>query len=180
MGSISGSGLISGISNSLLNTYSQIASVSENKGVTPTTIGSAMTNKDLASSLNQGFASYLQTNFGQFDKNHDGKITSDEISQATNMMNTQGLTADQLRQLGTSSGLSQQDIAKVLAHFSDIDTNHDGKVTSAEINAYNATASKMKVQDEMRLKAASSMSMFYGGETSESDYKSILSYKYLD
>ena len=181
MSNFSGGALITGISNSLLNTYGQIASVSGNKGVTQSTIGEAMSNKDISGSLNQTFASYLQSNFSQMDKNHDGKITSDEINQVSNLINTQGLTSAQLTQLGTSCGLSQEALSQVLAHFADIDKNHDGKVTTAEINAYNVEASKMKIADEMRLKSATNMSMFYGSESSSDNTpKSIMSFKYLD
>ena len=180
MGNISGS-IISGISNSLLNTYGQIASVSENKGVTPATISKAMSNKDLASSLNQNFASYLMSNFSGFDKNGDGVLSPEEMQSSASMINTTGLTSAQLTQLGTSCGLSQEALSQVLAHFSDIDKNHDGKVTTAEINAYNVESDKMKLADEMRMKSASNMSMFYGSESSsDTEVSSIMSFKYLN
>ena len=179
MSNLSGSSLISGISNSLLNTYSQIASSAETKGVTLASINSARTNKDLANSLNQTFATYLQSNFSTFDKNNDGTISPDEMTQASSTINTTGLTQQQLTQLGTACGLSQEALSEVLAHFADIDKNHDGKVTSAEISAYNVENSKMKLEDEYRLKAATNMSVFYGSET-DSEQKSIMSYKYLD
>ena len=179
MSNLSGASLVSGISNSLLNTYSLIASNSESNGVTLSSINSARTNKDLTNSLNQTFATYLQSNFSSFDKNNDGTISPDEMTQASSTINTTGLTQAQLSQLGTSCGLSQEALSEVLAHFSDIDKNHDGKVTSAEINAYNVENSKMKLEDEYRLKSATNMSMFYGSESS-SDQKSIMAYKYLD
>jgi len=181
MSNISGNSLINGISNNLVSTYAQIASFAGSGGVTPASIAKARTDKDLSSSLNQSFANYLQTNFGSMDKNGDGKITPDEMTTTSSMLNTTGLTSAQLTQLGTASGLSQEALSQVLAHFSDIDTNHDGKVTIAEINAYNTMSDKMKIQDEYRLKAASDMSMFYGSETSsDSQPSSIMSYKYLD
>lgn len=179
MANINGS-VISGISNGLLNTYSLLANNAGGEGVTLSSINKARSNSDLASSLNQTFASYMETNFSNLDKNHDGKITSDEMQSMSNMLNVGGLTSAQLTQLGTATGLSQETISQVLAHFSDIDKNHDGKVTSAEINAYNAESSKMKLADEFRLKAATNMSMFYGSESSSSDVKSLMSFKYLD
>jgi Ca2+-binding EF-hand superfamily protein len=180
MGSFNGGSLISGISNGLLNTYSQIASTTDSKGVSAKTVSKAMSNKDLASALNPTFAGYLQSNFANLDKNHDGILTPDEIQNSANMINAMGLTSAQLTQLGTASGLSQESLSQVLAHFSDIDKNHDGRVTAAEINSYNAESSKMKLQDEFRLKSASNMSMFYGSESSDSDVKSLMAYKYLD
>ena len=67
----------------------------------------------------------------------------------------------------------------MLAHFSDIDKNHDGKVTTAEINAYNVESDKMKLADEMRMKSASNMSMFYGDDSDKYE-GSLLDYRYLD
>lgn len=180
MGSIRGGAIINGISNSLLSTYSIIANSSESKGVTQKTISKAMSNKDLASTLNATFATYLQSNFATLDKNGDGIISPDEIQNSANMINTTGLTSAQLTQLGTSCGLSQEALSQVLAHFADIDKNHDGRVTTAEINAYNVESDKMKIADEMRLKSASNMSMFYGSESADTDVSSIMSYKYLN
>ena len=180
MGTLNSS-IISGISNGLLNTYSAIANASGSKGVTLSSIKSATTNPNCSNTLNQSFVAYLQSNFNTFDKNHDGKITPDEMQQTSNLLTTTGMTQTQLTQLGAASGLSSDDISKILSHFSDIDTNKDGKVTMAEINAYNITSSKMKKEDEFREKAASSMSLFYGSESSSSETaSSLLSYKYLE
>ncbi|MBR1754093.1 EF-hand domain-containing protein [bacterium] len=179
MANINGS-IISGVSNGLLNTYSQLANIAGSGGVTLSSINKARTNSENASTLNQSFASYIETNFTNLDKNHDGKISPDEMQSMSSMLNTGGLTSAQLTQLGTATGLSQDTISQVLAHFADIDKNHDGKVTSAEINSYNAESSKMKLADEFRMKAASDMSMFYGSESSDTSTKSLMSFKYLD
>ena len=64
-----------------------------------------------------------------------------------------------------------------MAHFDDIDTNKDGKVTNSEIKAYGVTSSieNQKTKDIDRL--VSNMSTFY--ETESSDVGSMLDYKYL-
>ena len=103
------------------------------------------------------------------------------MSNASNLMLTSRMTQAQLTQLGLASGLSGDALQQVLAHFSDIDANGDGKVTTAEINAYNLTSAKEKKDAEFRNRAASDMSIYYGGETSsKADSSSMLSYKYLD
>ena len=66
----------------------------------------------------------------------------------------------------------------VLSHFDDIDKNHDGKVTNAEIQAYGVESDleKQKIADRNRV--VNNMSMFYDNET---DYEgSLLDYRYLN
>lgn len=67
----------------------------------------------------------------------------------------------------------------VLSHFDDIDANHDGKVTNAEINAYgvNSDIEKQKIEDRNRI--VNNMSMFYGDDLTEYE-GSIMDYRYLD
>ena len=93
-------------------------------------------------------------------------------------MANQGLTRDQITQLGSMSGISADMQGEILNHFTEIDTNHDGKVTAGEIQAYNLT-SKMeqrKVEDENRM--IKSSSIFYANEDKEFS-SSLLSYKWL-
>lgn len=178
---LNGSSVVSGVSNGLLNTYSLLANAAGGSGVTLSNINSARSNSDYATSLNQTFASFLETNFNGLDTNKDGVINPNEMTNMSNMLRMSGLTSTQLTQLGTATGLSQETISQVLAHFSDIDKNHDGRVTASEINSYNVESSKMKMQDEYRLKTASNMSMFYGNESSSNDdVSSIMSYKYIN
>ena len=147
MANSSGSSLLAGIYAGLTNTYSYLASTNPN-GVTLDSINEARTDATKINLVNQSFASYLQTNFNNIDKDGDGIISSAEMTNLTNQMST--------------------------------DTNGDGRITSAEISAYSVDASKQKKQDEMRLQAASNMSVFYGSEDSSTDTYSILSYKYKD
>ena len=67
----------------------------------------------------------------------------------------------------------------MLSHFDDIDANHDGKVTNAEINAYgvNSDIEKQKIEDRNRI--VNNMSMFYGDDLTEYE-GSIMDYRYLD
>ena len=67
----------------------------------------------------------------------------------------------------------------VVEHFDEMDANHDGRITSAEITAYNVDSSKQEKMDEFANRRASDMSVFYGSESSStSDSYSLLSYKY--
>lgn len=176
------SSLFAGINVGLLNAYSLMAQVYGPSGLTQTNIASAMTNPQLAATLNPTFASYMQTNFVSLDTNHDGKLGSTELSGITNKMSTLGLTQAQLAQLGPASGLSGNTLAQVLDHFCDIDTNHDGRITPAEISAYTIKSAEEKKKTEFANRAAANMSAFYGDDNAPNtvDSSSLLSYKYLN
>ena len=106
-------------------TYSLISSQYSGE-VTLSNIASAMTNTSNATTLNQNFASYLQSNFSTLDTDKDGKLSSTEFSTATNKIYSQGLTQYQLLQLGTASGMSTETLSEVLEHFAEVDANGDG------------------------------------------------------
>lgn len=180
MSNYSGNSLLTGIYAGLTNTYSYLAQLSPD-GVTLDSISSARTDSKNYLNLNQSFASYLQTNFNSIDKDGDGIIGSDEITNYTNTLTSQGLTRAQLTQLAASgaSGLSSDTINNILEHFDDMDTNHDGKVTSEEIAAYGYGASKQEKIDEFNYQKATNMSTFYADESSSTpDSYSMLSYRY--
>lgn len=176
---MSNNNILAGIYAGLTGTYSQLSSLYPD-GLTFENISEARTSANTSTLLNQSFSSYLQNNFTNIDKNGDGKITSDEMNNLTNMMSRQGLTRDELTQLYASgaSGLSEDTMNKILEHFDEMDTNHDGRITSAEISAYDINASRMEKEDEFNNRRATDMSVFYGSESSSSDTYSLLSYKY--
>ncbi len=172
-------GILSGIYSGLTNTYSYLASQYP-EGLTLEKLNEARTKSTNLNVLNQSFASYLQSNFTNIDKDGDGIITSEEMNNLSNMISTQGLTKAELTQLyaSGSSGLSESTMTKILEHFDDMDTNHDGRITSAEISAYDINCARMEVEDEFNNRRATDMSVFYGDSSSTSDTYSLLSYKY--
>ena len=176
---LNGTSLFTSINAGLQNSYSIIASQYED-GVTLQNLNASLTNKNIVNN-NYGatFASYMSNNFNNIDKNHDGKISSDEIQKIMNNMATQGMTREQIIALGASSGLSTSLQETVLSHFDDIDTNHDGKVSQQEISAYgvNSQIQKQKVADKNRI--VNNMSMFYGDDSNRYE-GSIMDYRYLD
>lgn len=172
-------GILSGIYSGLSSTYSLLASQYPN-GLTLENISEARTKTSNTNVLNQSFASYLQTNFSSIDKNGDGIITSEEMNNLSNTLSTQGLTKEELTQLyaSGSSGLSDSTMTKILEHFDEMDTNHDGRITSAEISAYDVNCAKMEVEDDFNNRKATDMSVFYGDSSASTDTYSLLSYKY--
>ena len=172
-------GILSGKYSGLSSTYSLLASQYPN-GLTLENISEARTKTSNTNVLNQSFASYLQTNFSSIDKNGDGIITSEEMNNLSNTLSTQGLTKEELTQLyaSGSSGLSDSTMTKILEHFDEMDTNHDGRITSAEISAYDVNCARMEVEDDFNNRKATDMSVFYGDSSASTDTYSLLNYKY--
>lgn len=139
------SSLLSGIYSGISNTYSYIASQYED-GLTLENLNNARTNSKLATTINQSFASYLQTNFSSIDKDGDGVIGADEMSNMTNLLSKTGLSKAELTQLYASgaSGISDSKMTEILEHFDEIDTNGDGKITDAEISAFTVNSAKQE------------------------------------
>lgn len=176
---LDGSSLFSGINSGLTNSFSLLSS-QYSEGLTLENLNSALSNTNVTNTpYGATFASYLTSNFNSVDKNRDGKITADEIQNLMNNIATQGLTRDQIMSLGAANGMTNSLQQTVLEHFNDIDTNHDGKVTSQEISAYgvNSQAEKQKVADRNRV--INNMSLFYG-DNSDKYEGSMLDYRYLD
>ena len=173
---------LNGITNGLVNTYSVLASQYKD-GVTAENIIEAQGQVTTSgtSAVNTTFASYLQNNFSTIDENGDGTISAAEMQEMTSNISTQGLTKEQFTQLALSgnSGLSTATINNILEHFEDMDTNGDGKITNAEIAAFDLDSSKQEKMDEFNHKFATNMSTFYGDDSSDSTSSySMLSYKY--
>lgn len=179
MANYNSNSLFSGIYAGLTNTYSYLASQYPN-GLTLDNIVEARSDSSKTQYINPTFASYLQNNFANIDDG-DGTITAEEMQKFTSQMSAKGLTKAELTQMYASgaSGLSADTINNILEHFDNMDTNHDGRLTSAEISAYSVNSAKMEKEDEFNNKFATDMSVFYGSESSSTDGTySMLSYRY--
>lgn len=176
---LDGSSLFTGISSGLTNTFAALSGQYQD-GITVENLNKALTNTNITNTAyGSTFASYLAGNFKSVDKNGDGKISAEEIQEYMNNMARQGLTREQIMNLGAANGMTNSLQETVLSHFDDIDANHDGKVTSQEISAYgvNSQIEKQKIADRNRV--VNNMSLFYGSD--EDKYEgSLLDYRYLD
>ena len=176
---LDGSSLFSGINSGLTNAFSLLSSQYQD-GVSLENLNKALTNTNVTNTAyGSTFASYLTSNFNNVDSNKDGKISADEIQKLMNNIATQGLTREQIMSLGSANGMTNSLQETVLAHFDDIDANHDGKVTSQEISAYgvNSQIEKQKIADRNR--TVNNMSMFYSDKTDKYE-GSVLDYRYLN
>ena len=176
---LDGSSLFTGISSGLTNTFAALSGQYQD-GITVENLNKALTNTNITNTAyGSTFASYLAGNFNSVDKNGDGKISAEEIQEYMNNMARQGLTREQIMNLGSVSGMTSSLQETVLSHFDDIDANHDGKVTSQEISAYgvNSQIEKQKIADRNRV--VNNMSLFYGSDE-DKDEGRLLDYRYLD
>ncbi len=176
---LDGSSLFAGINAGLTNSFSLLSS-QYSDGLTLENLNAALTNTNITNTAyGSTFASYLTTNFNNVDSNRDGVISADEVQKLMNNIATQGLTREQIMSLGGASGMTSSLQQTVLAHFDDIDANHDGKVTSQEINAYgvNSQIEKHKIADRNR--TINGMSTFYSDDSNKYE-GSMLDYRYLE
>ena len=176
----SGSSIIASISSNLSNTYSYLASLYPEDGVTYKNITAARNDNTNYLTLNQPFATYLQNNVQTLDKDGDGVISADEMNNLTNTISTSGVSRTELTQLMMSGAYSTDMVNKILEHFDEMDTNHDGRITSAEISSFTHSCNKQEKIDEENYRKATQTSVFYGDDNASTDVSSysILSYKY--
>jgi Ca2+-binding EF-hand superfamily protein len=147
--------------------------------------GTGVTQKDLltnktayAQMQSNPFSSYLVTNFTQVDKNRDGKITSDEMTGMMETFSKQGLSYQQLMTLSGSAGIKSDDLNNILNNFKKIDKNGDGKVSMAEINAYQANKQVNDKIAELKNKKSSDFSIMYADYDKSKDSEDSKNSKY--
>ena len=174
---IDGASIFTAVGTGFNNTFSTLSQQFPN-GLTLENLASKEANTALSSNSQSGaFKQYLTSNFTQVDKNKDGKISPDEMKNLNNNISSQGLTLEQLYQLGASGGISSSLLETVAAHFNEIDKNKDGKVTNAEIKAYGVESSVETQRKEDRQRLLSNMSLYHGEDVE--DTSSLLDYKYI-
>jgi Ca2+-binding EF-hand superfamily protein len=100
------------------------------------------------------------------------------LQTATANLQTQGLTKEQITTL-CSSMSGTNSYSTVLEYFDQIDTNNDGKVTDAEIKAFQYKAQRQKLDTQMNAVKSSNYSVYYANET-ESEPSSVLDSFYPD
>ena len=173
-----GASIIANITSNITNTYSYLSALNP-KGVTYDSITQARNDQTNYLTLNQPFATYLQNNFNNFDKDGDGIISAKEMSQAMSNLSKAGISKAELSQLAASGACSAESLSKIMDNFDEIDSNNDGKITNEEISAYSFSCNRQAKIDEENYKKATGTSVFYGEESSsELDSYSILSYRY--
>lgn len=170
-----GQALFASALSGLQNTYSILAQNSSTSGglsIEDITNPSTSVLQQLGG--NTTFAQFLSSNFSAIDKDGDGKISSADMSNLTNKLSQNGLSYQELCQLCSGSMGSSEMLSNVLTYFNQIDTNKDGRVTNAEIQAFNLKADEEKLKTEYQSFRPSSMSVFYGNDESDSEPSSLI------
>ena len=175
MSLINGQTLFTGVGANLSSTYSTLlSSMSKTgKGLSLADLSGTLDASTLtALGGNMTFLSYMKNNFSALDHDGDGVITSKDIDTTVNNIQSQGLTYNEIQQLCSSSGNSTL-YNTVLEYFNQIDTNGDGKVTSAEISAFNYKCDRFRIEQKYQSYKATSASLFYSDGV-ENDLSSVL------
>jgi len=175
MGLINGQTLFTGVGSNLSATYSTLLSTmsKSGKGLTLSDLSGTLTPATLtALGTNNVFLSYLKNNFSALDVDGDGEITSKDMDTTLDNIQSQGLTYNEIQQLCSNSGNSTL-YNTVLEYFNQIDTNGDGKVTSAEITAFNYKCDRFRMEQKYHSYKATSASLFYSDGV-ENDTSSVL------
>lgn len=174
MSLMNGQALFANALSGLSNTYSILAKNSTNGGVTIEDLTNPTSTVLQQLGGNTTFAQFLSSNFASIDKDGDGKIDSNDMSNLTSKLSQNGLSYQELCQL-CSSGMGSSDMLNnVLTYFNQIDTNKDGRVTNEEIQAFGLKSDEEKLKTEYRSFKPSSMSVFYGNEDSDSEPSSLI------
>ena len=102
------------------------------------------------------------------DLDGDGKIGVNDVNNYVTKLKTQGMTYNELTQLcgNSASGMSSL-LDTVLSNFTKIDTNHDGRITQSEINAYRINEQIKDVKDKYPKINPTQMSMFYESKVAD-------------
>lgn len=176
MSLLNGESLFAAATSGLTSTYSILEKYNNSNGISLSDINNPT---DTASSMlgeNASFLSYLSTNFNKLDADGDGKITANDINNYTTKMQTKGLTRDEISQLCASGNSTLA--STVLNYFSKIDKNGDGRVTSAEINAFGYEAEEQKMDTKYNSFKPSSMSIYYEDSANDGEPSSVIDAMY--
>ena len=175
MSILNGQALLSSAMAGLSNTYTTLMSSdsASGKGLTldDLTNVSSTTMNSLGS--NMSFLQYLTTNFKSLDEDGDGEITSRDMNNLMNTMQSKGMTYMELQTLCSANGTDNSLLSTVLTYFNQIDSNGDGRVTSEEITKFSADCQREEALSKYKSFRATSASLYYS-EGVEDDTSSVL------
>lgn len=175
---LSGSSLFSSALSGLSSTFSSLAKGGNNGTLTLEQILNPDSELVNTNNLNSSFVQYLSSNFSNIDKDGDGKISANDMTELMNTISNKGMTYEEIAQLASSGAISASLTETVLTYFHEIDKNGDGRITSSEIAAYSTEADRFEMEKKYNGYNPSSASLFYGDDDAKMDLTSVLDYKY--
>lgn len=174
MSILNGQSLLAGALAGLTDTYSALMSSSKSgTGLTLEDLNSLSASDKLNLGKNYNFLQYLTTNFNNIDKDGDGEITSRDMSQIMNTMQSRGMTYNEIQTLCATGNCDNTLLSTVLTYFNKIDSNGDGRVTSDEITKFGLNCQKEELEQKYKSFRASETSLYYNDGV-EDDTSSVL------
>ena len=172
---LNGQSLLASAMAGLTNTYSILMSAhsSSGKGLTLEDLANVSSTTLMNLGSNYSFLQYLTNNFASLDKDGDGEITSNDLNNIMNTMQSKGLTYNEIQSLCTTGNGDTSLLSTVLTYFNKIDANGDGRVTSDEITKFSYDCQRYDVEAKYKSFKASSTSLFYSDGV-EDDTSSVL------
>ena len=174
MSILNGQSLLAGALAGLTDTYSTLMSSSKSgTGLTLEDFNNLSSTTKLNLGKNSNFLQYLTANFNNIDKDGDGEITSRDMSQIMNTMQSRGMTYNELQTLCATGNCDNTLLSTVLTYFNKIDSNGDGRVTSEEITKFGINCEREEIEQKYKSFRASETSLFYNDGV-EDDTSSVL------
>lgn len=172
---MNGTGLLNTAIYGLTNTYNVFAQNNGNASVSLEDITNPSTSVLQQLGGNLSFAQYLSQNFSALDKDGDGKINANDVTDLATKLSQQGLSYQEIVQLCNSGAMGNSSLTStVLNYFSQIDTDNNGRVTDAEIKAFSLKADEEKLTTKYKSFKSSDMTVFYGDENASDEEPSSL------
>lgn len=174
MSILNGQSLLANAMSGLTSTYSTLLSSSASgKGISLDDLSNLSSTTLLSLGSNYSFVQYMTNNFATLDKDGDGEISSNDLSQLMTTMQAQGLTYSELQSLCASGSADNTLLSTVLTYFNKIDSNGDGRVTSDEITKFSYDCQRYQVESKYNSYKASNTSLYYNDGV-EDDTSSVL------
>ncbi len=174
MSLLNGQSLLATAMAGLTDTYSTLMSNSTSgKGLTLKDLSNISDKTKLNLGTNYNFLQYLTNNFKNIDKDGDGEISSNDLTNVMSTMQAQGLTYNEIQALCMNGNCDNSLLSTVLTYFNKIDANGDGRVTSEEITKFSINCQRDEVEQKYKSYRASQTSLYYNDGV-EDDTSSVL------
>lgn len=174
MSILNGQSLLASAMSGLTSTYSTLMSNSSSgTGISLNDLSNLSSTTLLSLGSNYSFVQYLTNNFASLDKDGDGEITGNDLSNLMSTMQSKGLTYNEIQSLCASGNCDSSLLSTVLTYFNKIDANGDGRVTSEEITKFSMDCQQYEVEKKYKSFKASNTSLYYNDGV-EDDTSSVL------
>jgi len=139
------------------------------EGVDRKTLNNAMYS---TAGSNSPFFQMISGQFATLDKDNNGNLSADEANKMITDLSS-GLTRDQIAQLRAQGSIDNDLANKIISNFSKMDTNGDGRVSEAEINAFCIDEDILSKRNEQKDLMIKNMSLYYDTDYDSSESEEV-------